>query len=86
MEEMIAMMKEKPVSNTPFTEWFMAELSGLELLKKLHAARMTLLVTMLTEDLAPWEFAVPPGQQSTKMLSKFYSTDKLLGTVITILP
>ena len=27
-----------------------------------------------------------PGQQSTKMLSKVYNTDKLLGTEITILP
>jgi DNA-binding NtrC family response regulator len=68
------------------TDQFLPKLSGVELLKKIHTARMTLPVIMATEILPTWEFALHPCLQSVKMLRKPYTLDKLLGTVMSVLP
>jgi len=65
---------------------FLPKVSGVELLKKLHTARMTLPVIMTTEILPTWEFALHPCLQAVKMLRKPYTTDKLLGLVKSLLP
>jgi DNA-binding response OmpR family regulator len=63
------------------TDQFMPKLSGVELLKKIHAAQMTLPVIMATGFLPSWEFALHP----LKMLLKPYSFEKLLGLVKNVL-
>jgi DNA-binding response OmpR family regulator len=68
------------------TDQFMPQLSGVELLTKVHAARMTLPVIMATGFLPTWEFALHPCLQSVKMLLKPYSFHKLLATVKNVLP
>ena len=68
------------------TGQFLPKLSGVELLKKLHTARMTLPVIMATGILPTWEFALHPCLQAVKMLRKPYTLDKLLGMVKSILP
>jgi DNA-binding response OmpR family regulator len=65
---------------------FLPKVSGVELLKKLHTARMTLPVIMTTEILPTWEFALHPCLQAVKMLRKPYTMDKLLGLVKSVLP
>jgi two-component system alkaline phosphatase synthesis response regulator PhoP len=68
------------------TNQFLPKLSGVELLKKIHTARLTLPVIMVTEILPTWEFALHPCLQSVKMLRKPYTMDTLLGTVNSVLP
>lgn len=68
------------------TGQFLPKLSGVELLKKLHAAHMTLPVIMATGILPTWEFALHPFLQAVKMLRKPYTMDKLLGMVKSVLP
>ena len=68
------------------TSQFLPKLSGVELLKKLHTARMTLPVIMTTEILPTWEFALHPCLQSVAMLRKPFTIDKLLGLVKSVLP
>ena len=68
------------------TDQFLPKLSGVELLKKIHTARMTLPIIMVTEILPTWEFALHPCLQSVKMLRKPYTMDKLLGMVKAVLP
>ena len=68
------------------TDQFLPKLSGVELLKKIHTARMTLPIIMVTEILPTWEFALHPCLQSVKMLRKPYTMDKLLGMVNSLLP
>jgi len=67
------------------TGQFLPKISGVELVKKLHAARMTLPVIMATSILPTWEFALHPFLQAVKMLRKPYTMDKLLGTVKNVL-
>jgi DNA-binding response OmpR family regulator len=67
------------------TDQFMPKLSGVELLKKIHAANMTLPVIMATGFLPTWEFALHPCLQPVKMLLKPYSFQKLLGMVKNVL-
>jgi DNA-binding NtrC family response regulator len=59
------------------TDQFLPNVSGVELLKKIHAARMTLPIIMATNILPAWEFAL----QSITMLRKPYTFEKLLGMV-----
>jgi DNA-binding NtrC family response regulator len=59
----------------------MPKVSGNELLKKIHAARLTLPAIMATGFLPTWEFALHTWLQPVKMLLKPYSIDKLLNTV-----
>jgi len=68
-----------------FTDQFMPKVSGVELLKKIHAARMPLSVIMATGFLPTWEFALHPCLQPVKMLLKPYSFGKLLGMVKNVL-
>jgi DNA-binding NtrC family response regulator len=63
------------------TDQFLPNVSGVELLKKLHAARMNLPVIMATGILPTWEFALHPCLQSVAMLRKPYTFDKLLSMV-----
>jgi DNA-binding response OmpR family regulator len=67
------------------TGQFLPKVSGVELVKKLHAARMTLPVIMATSILPTWEFALHPFLQAVKMLRKPHTMDKLLGTVKNVL-
>jgi len=68
------------------TDQFLPKLSGVELLKKIHTARMTLPVIMTTSILPTWEFALHPCLQAVRMLRKPYTIDKLLGMVKSVLP
>jgi two-component system alkaline phosphatase synthesis response regulator PhoP len=68
------------------TDQFLPKLSGVELLKKIHAARLTLPVIMATGILPTWEFALHPCLQAVTMLRMPYTIDKLLGMVKSILP
>ena len=63
------------------TGQFLPKLSGDELLKKIHDARMPLAVIMVTEILPTWEFALHPCLQSVTMLRKPYTMWKFLGVV-----
>jgi DNA-binding response OmpR family regulator len=63
----------------------MPNVSGVELLKKLHAARMALPVIMATGTLPTEEFTRYPWLQLTAILLKPYSSDELLGTVREVL-
>ena len=68
------------------TDQFLPKLSGVDLLKRIHTARMTLPIIMVTEILPTWEFALHPCLQAVTMLRKPYTIDKLLGMVKTVLP
>ena len=68
------------------TDQFMPKMSGVALLKKIHAARMTLPVIMATGFLPTWEFALHTWLQPVKTLLKPYSFEKLLGMVKSALP
>jgi DNA-binding NtrC family response regulator len=68
------------------TDQFLPKVSGVELLKKIHTARMSLPVIMATNILPTWEFALHPCLQTVTMLRKPYTIDKLLGTVKSVLP
>jgi DNA-binding NtrC family response regulator len=63
----------------------MPKVSGVELLKKIRGARMTLPVIMATGTMPMWEFALHTWLQPVKMLLKPYSFEKLLGTVKSVL-
>jgi DNA-binding response OmpR family regulator len=67
------------------TDQFMPKLSGVELLRKIYAANMTLPIIMATGFLPTWEFALHPCLQPVKMLLKPYSFQKLLGMVKNVL-
>ena len=67
------------------TDQFLPKVSGVELLKKLHTARMTLPVIMATGILPSWEFALHPCLQAVTMLRKPFTFEKLLGMVKTVL-
>ena len=67
------------------TDQFLPKVSGVELLKKIHAARMTLPVIMATRFLPTWEFALHTWLLPVKMLFKPYSSQKLLGMVKSVL-
>ena len=68
------------------TDQFLPKLSGVELLKKIHTARMTLPVIMATARVPTWEFALHPCLQAVKMLRKPFTFEKLLGMVKGVLP
>ena len=63
----------------------MPKVSGVELLKKLHAVRMALPVIMATGTLPEEEFRRHPWLQPAALLLKPYSFDDLLGTVRDVL-
>jgi len=57
------------------------KVSGVELLKKLHAARMAVPVIMITGRLPMEEFIRYPWFKPVAMLPKPFTGDELLGTV-----
>jgi two-component system alkaline phosphatase synthesis response regulator PhoP len=68
------------------TDQFLPKVSGVELLKKMHVARMAVPVIMATQILPTWEFALHPCLQRVTMLHMPYTIEKLLGMVKSILP
>ena len=73
------------VFNLMVTDNEMPRVSGVELLKKLHAARMALPTIMATGDLPREEFKRSPWLQPSAMLTKPYTIEELLGTVQEVL-
>jgi DNA-binding response OmpR family regulator len=67
------------------TDHNMPKVSGVELLKKLRAARMALPVIMATGSLPKEEFTRYPWLQPSAMLLKPYTVEELLGTVKEVL-
>jgi DNA-binding response OmpR family regulator len=67
------------------TDQFLPKVSGVELIKKIHGARMTLPVIMATRFLPTWEFALHTWLLPVKMMFKPYSSQKLLGMVKSVL-
>lgn len=57
----------------------------MELIKKLHAARMTLPVIMAARTMPTWEFSLHPWIWPVAMLLKPYTFEELLETVKNIL-
>jgi len=67
------------------TDNFMPKLTGIEMLKKLHAARMKLPVVMATAILPEEEFVLHPWLQAVPTLIKPFSVAELLATVEKVL-
>ena len=63
----------------------MPKISGVELLKRLRAARMALPVIMATGSLPTEDFARYPWLQPTAMLLKPYAAEEMLKTVKEVL-
>ena len=61
------------------------KVSGVELLKKIHAARMALPVIMATKTLPTQKFSQLPWLQPATILRKPYTFERLLGTVKNVL-
>ena len=61
------------------------KVSGVELLKKIHAARMALPVIMATKTLPTRKFSQLPWLQPATVLRKPYTFEKLLGMVKNVL-
>jgi two-component system alkaline phosphatase synthesis response regulator PhoP len=61
------------------------KLSGVELLKKIHAARMALPVIMATKTLPTRKFSQLPWLQPATILRKPYTFERLLGLVKNVL-
>jgi DNA-binding response OmpR family regulator len=68
------------------TDQFLPKVPGLELLRKIHAAGMTLPIIMATGLLPVREFALHPFLKTVKILFKPYSFEKLLSMVNMVLP
>jgi DNA-binding response OmpR family regulator len=67
------------------TDHNMPNVSGLDLLKKIHATRLALPVIMATGTLPAWELSHSPWLQPAAVLLKPYTFDELLGTVKNVL-
>jgi CheY-like chemotaxis protein len=63
------------------TDHSMPKVSGVDLLRKLHAARMALPVIMATGTVPSHEFVREPWLQPVAVLLKPYTRAELLGTV-----
>jgi DNA-binding response OmpR family regulator len=67
------------------TDHSMPNVSGVELLKKLRAARMALPVILVSGAMPTAELNRDPGLQLTATLAKPFTSDELLGTVREVL-
>ena len=67
------------------TEHNMPKVTGIELLKALHGARIALPVIMATGALPKWEFTRHPWLEPAATLLKPYSVAELLGAVKAVL-
>jgi len=67
------------------TDHKMPKVTGVELLKKLRAARMDLPVILVTAALPREEFTRQPWLQPAATLLKPYTVEELLGTVKEVL-
>lgn len=67
------------------TDYDMPKATGVDLVKKLRAARMSLPVIMCAGTLPMEEFTRHPWLQPAAMLTKPYTIDELLGTVRQVL-
>ena len=67
------------------TNQHLPKVSGVELLHKIHAARMALPAIMATRNLPTWEFTLHPWLLPATMLLKPYTYERLLGTVKNVL-
>jgi DNA-binding response OmpR family regulator len=67
------------------TDYEMPKATGVDLVRKLRAARMALPVIMCTGTLPMEEFTRRPWLQPAAMLTKPYTIDELLGTVRQVL-
>jgi two-component system alkaline phosphatase synthesis response regulator PhoP len=67
------------------TDQHLPKVSGVELLQKIHTARISLPVIMATKILPTWEFALHPWLLPATMLLKPYTFEKLLQTVRNLL-
>jgi DNA-binding NtrC family response regulator len=59
--------------------------TGVDLLKKVHATRLALPAIMATGTLPTWEFTLCPWLYPAAILLKPYTFDELLGTVKEVL-
>ena len=71
--------------NLLITDQQIPKVSGVELLKKIHATRMALPVILATGTMPTRKFTRHPWLQPATMLRKPYSFEKLLGTVKNVL-
>ena len=71
--------------NLLITDHNIPKVSGVELLKKLRAARVALPVIMATGTLPTWELALLPQLQPAAVLLKPYTVEELLGTVTKVM-
>jgi DNA-binding response OmpR family regulator len=71
--------------NLLITNQYLPKVSGVELLYKIHEARMSLPIIMATRNLPTWEFTLHPWLLAATMLLKPYTCEKLLGTVKNVL-
>ncbi len=67
------------------TDYNMPKMSGIELIKKLHAARMTLPVVLVSGTIPTIELSRHPWLQIDATLLKPYTLDELLATVRNVL-
>jgi DNA-binding NtrC family response regulator len=71
--------------NLLITDQRIPKVSGVELLKKIHATRMALPVIMATKTLPTRKFTLLPWLQPATILRKPYTFEKLLGMVKNVL-
>ena len=64
-----------------FTDQHLPKLSGVELLRKIHEASMTLQIIMATRVLPTWEFVLNPWLQPATMMLKPYTFENLLRMI-----
>jgi DNA-binding response OmpR family regulator len=67
------------------TDHDMPKVTGMDLLKKVHATHLALPAIMATGNLPAWEFTICPWLYPAAVLLKPYTFDELLGTVKQVL-
>jgi DNA-binding response OmpR family regulator len=75
---------QKSAYDLVITDYNMPKVSGVELIKKMHAGQVTVPVIMLTGDLPTWEFA-EPWIEPARILLKPYNLTDLLDMVKEVL-